>query len=94
MAAEPALEAEAGGAGSAGGLAGLPAPQAGSGQGGRTVLLALGILLLWLAGVCLFLAFEGFQLSGDTTGGGIIRAMIAELAGKAQQQEKGNQGGG
>jgi hypothetical protein len=34
-------------------------PDGEGGGGGKGVLLAVAILLVWLAGVCLWLAFEG-----------------------------------
>ncbi len=62
----------------------------------RGVLLALAIVLLWLAGVAFFFALEGMKdiQSAETTGGGLFKAMITSLAGKAQAQEKQNSQGG
>jgi hypothetical protein len=54
----------------------------------RGALLALGILLLWLAGVAFFFAFEGIQAEqADTTGGGLLKALIGGLSNKAQAAE-------
>lgn len=62
----------------------------------RGVLLALGIVLLWLAGVAFFFAFEGVKATeqADTTGGGLFKAMLAGMSTKAQAQENKNANGG
>jgi hypothetical protein len=60
----------------------------------KGVLLAIAIVLLWLAGFCFFIAFEGSALlseSSSTTGGGLLKAMVFGLAGKALKQEQGGQ---
>jgi hypothetical protein len=61
-------------------------------ENNRGVLLALAIVLLWLAGVAFFFAFEGVQnlQSAETTGSGLFKAMIGNLSSKAQAQEKQN----
>lgn len=104
-AAAPAASGEASGAaaGSSGAPKGGGGPMPGGGPPGlpgggssnKGVLLAIGIILLWLAGFCFFIALEGSTLLGeqsDTSGGGLLRAMISGLATKAAAQEK--QGGG
>jgi hypothetical protein len=61
-------------------------------QASKGVLLAIAIILLWLAGLCLFIAFEGSQLlaeASEQTGGGFLKAMIGGLADKALKQESG-----
>lgn len=88
-----------GSSGAAGGMMsrgapGLPAPQRSKG-----VLLAIAILLLWLAGFCFFIALEGSTLlteQSDTTGGGLARAIVSGLAARASAQEAagGGQAGG
>jgi len=63
----------------------------------RGVLLALAIVLLWLAGVAFFFAFEGLssiEQADTSSGGGIFKALIGGLADKAQAQEKQNSQGG
>lgn len=63
---------------------------AGGGERPRGVLLAIAIVLLWLAAFCFFIAFEGSKLLGeqaDTTGGGLIKAMVTGLASRAQGLE-------
>ena len=60
------------------------------GEHSRGVLLAIAIVLLWLAAFAFFIAFEGSQLLGeqaDTSGGGLIKAMVSGLATKAQGLE-------
>lgn len=58
--------------------------QQGSGVSSST-LLALAILLLWLAGICLFIAFEGQSILGETVpksgsgGASWFRAVIEGL---------------
>jgi hypothetical protein len=58
----------------------------GTGNGSSpSVLLALAILLLWLAGLCFFIAFEGGGILGETVpksgsgGAGWFRAVIEGL---------------
>jgi len=66
------------------------APEAGGHSKG--VLLAIAIILLWLACFAFFIAFEGSKLLGeqaDTTGGGLLKAMITGLATRAQKDEGG-----
>jgi len=61
-----------------------------AGERSRGVLLAIAIVLLWLAAFAFFIAFEGSQLLGEqasTTGGGLIKAMVSGLASKAQGLE-------
>lgn len=82
--------AGAGGGGAAGAV-GQAAGPAGD-KASKGVLLAIAIILLWLAGLCLFIAFEGSQLlaeSAQQTGGGFLKAMITGLAQKALNQEQG-----
>lgn len=95
MAAEPVAAEAAGGSGA---LAGAAAGMPGGGEGrekNRGVLLALGIILLWLAGVAFFFAFEGLNSieQSGTTGSSLFKSLIGGLADKAQAQENQNQGG-
>lgn len=54
----------------------------------RGTLLALGIVLLWLAGLGFYFAFEGIQAEqSDTTGAGLFKSLIGDLSSKAQAQE-------
>lgn len=57
----------------------------------KGVLLAIAIVLLWLAGFCFFVAFEGQKMlpeSGpNANGGGFLRAIIGGLAQKAIDEE-------
>lgn len=85
-----------------------PAPDTGeSGAGGnKGVLLAVAVLLLWTAGACLFVAFEGSGFLPDTLptgpGGkpsyflGIIQAVTRQAQQLQQQgqaqQDSGNSG--
>lgn len=61
------------------------------------VLLAIGIVFLWLAGVCFFIAFEGAGILGaaiPVTGGGgqsYFLAALQGLTGKAQQLQQAGQ---
>lgn len=104
----PEAEAALGGAASGGGAGGGASPAAAGGGGmpqvpvpspsppSKTALLALGILLLWLAGLGFFFCFEGLMVqSADTSGGGLVRALFSGLAGKTQDLESANakQGG-
>jgi hypothetical protein len=60
-------------------------------QGSHGVLLAIAIILLWLAAFAFFIAFEGAKLLGadaDTSGGGLLKAMISGLAQRAQSGEE------
>lgn len=93
MAPEAAGAAAGAGEGGGAALAGMP----GGGEGrerSRGPLLALGIVLLWLAGVAFFFAFEGLAGTeqAGTTGTGLLKGLIGSLAGKAQAQETRNQG--
>lgn len=61
----------------------------------RGVLLALAIILLWLAGLCFFIAFEGSSLLGGGSTGS--QAEISQLVSGLQQtvqdttaQQQGN----
>lgn len=57
----------------------------------RAVLLAVAILLLWLAGLAFFIAVEGLQVEqGKNNGSGIMASILATLTTKAdaQQQDK------
>lgn len=94
IAAEAAPATAAAGGGRAAAAGALPVP---GGSGGGTeedtdnhgVLLGVGIILLWLAGVAFFIALEGIQVEqGDTTGGGIFRSILGTLVTKAQDQEQ------
>lgn len=70
--------------------------QGDSGAGSKGALLAIAIVLLWLAGFCFFIAFEGSKLLGadaDTTGPGLIKAMLGGLASRVQKQETQGQEG-
>lgn len=62
----------------------------------RGVLLALAIVLLWLAGVAFFFAFEGVKNieQAGTSGGSLFKAMLTSLGDKAQAQETKNSQGG
>lgn len=79
----------AGGAGASGEAAGASgAARAGAPKG---VLLAIAIIVLWLAGFCFFIALEGSQLlaeQADTTGGGLLKAILGGLAQRALSQEQ------
>lgn len=72
----------------------------------KGVVLAVAVLLLWLAGVCLYVAFEGTsflpeQLPAGPNGKpsyflGVIQAMTRQaqsLQQQGQQQDTGNSGG-
>jgi hypothetical protein len=80
-----------------------------SGGGGKGVLLAVAVLLLWLAGVCFWLAFEGTsflpdKLPVDKSGKqsyflGILqalakRAQVLQARGVASEQSATDQSGG
>jgi hypothetical protein len=72
--------------------AAAPVAVAAGEKSSKGVLLAIAIILLWLAGVCFFIALEGNQLLGeqaDKTGGGFLKAIIGGLASKALAQEQG-----
>lgn len=63
------------------------------------VLLAIAIVLLWLAGVCFFVAFEGAAILGGpvpTSGGGAswLRAITQGLTQRTQELQDQNTGGG
>lgn len=99
--ASPGASAGAAPKGGGGGGGSLPGkPPGAPGGSSKGVLLAIGIILLWLAGFCFFIALEGATLLGeqsDTSGGGLLRAMISGLATKAAAQEQqgtSGQGGG
>jgi hypothetical protein len=71
------MAAEPGAAAAAGAVAG--------GEGrekSRGTLLALGIVLLWLAGVAFYFAFEGVLATeqADTTGGGLLKAFLGQVS--------------
>jgi len=100
-AAAPAAESAAGGSGAATGTSGALAGAAG-GQGGggldkpKGVLLAIAIVLLWLAGLAFFIALEGSKLLGEQatqTGGGFFKAIVSGLANIVQTQAGGNTAG-
>lgn len=60
-------------------------------EASKGMLLALAIVLLWLAGFCFFVAFEGSKLltesGGGTDGASLLRAILGGLAQKAVDQE-------
>jgi hypothetical protein len=94
--AAPAAAGSGGGAAAAGagGIAVPGAPGGGQDQPDRNhgVLLAVAIVLLWLAGVAFFVALEGLQVEqGGTTGGGILQSVMKTLISKAEQQTKKEQ---
>lgn len=72
------------------------ADEGGSGSGSKGVLLAIAILLLWLAGFCLFVAFEGSALwteqSSAKTGGALAKGLVLGLAQKAASREAKDKG--
>lgn len=73
---------------------GAPAGEEGEKEKNHAVLLAVAIVLLWLAGLAFFIALEGLQVEqGNTTGSGLLKSMLSGLSGKAAQAEQG-QGGG
>jgi len=60
------------------------------GEHSKGVMLAIAIVLLWLAAFAFFIAFEGSTLLGEqasTTGGGLLKAMVTGLAAKTQGLE-------
>lgn len=63
-------------------------------QQSKGVLLAIAIVLLWLAGLSFFIAFEGSTILGeqvpaDSSGGASwIQAAIEGLKRKAQQRQE------
>jgi hypothetical protein len=72
----------------------LPVPGGGGGDDGgqhepnRAVLLAVAILLLWLAGLAFFIAIEGIHVEqGKNNGSGILASMLATLTSKADAQQ-------
>jgi hypothetical protein len=83
------------GAGSAGAGAGMTAAGA-AGSAGNGVLLAIAIILLWITGVLLFVAFEGSSILGESVpaagGGGAsyFKAAIEGLTAKAQSRQGGS----
>lgn len=105
-------EAAAGGAGEAGAAGGAGGAGGGAAAGGaaggmpsmptadapKGVLMAIAVLLLWLAGVALFIAFEGSQIIGEQIpaagggGGSYFRAAIEGLTNKAQTRQKASAG--
>lgn len=63
----------------------------------KGVLLAIAIILLWLAGLCFFIALEGSQLLTEatgTTGGGLVKGFLSGIASKAQAQGSDGSGSG
>lgn len=55
----------------------------------KGVLLAIAIVLLWLAGFCFFIAFEGSKLLTESSGGGsasMLRSIVNGLAQKSVDQ--------
>jgi hypothetical protein len=82
-----------GAAAGAGPAAASPVIVQGGEKASRGVLLAIAIILLWLAGLCFFIAFEGSQILGEAgpnaQGGGFVKAIIGGLAQKAYTQEQG-----
>lgn len=79
-----------------GGFAGLAsqagAPQVG-GENSKGVLLVIAILLLWLAGLCFFIAFEGSELlrsDSPTTAGSALRSFLAGLSQNIAKTERAN----
>ena len=82
----PAIAEGAGaGAGAGGALPGM----AGAGGGeqhepNRAVLLAVAILLLWLAGLAFFIAIEGLHVEqGKNNGAGIMASIMNTITTKA-----------
>jgi hypothetical protein len=67
---------------------------AGAPDAPKGVLLAIAIILLWLAGVCFFIAFEGSKIlteSSGTDSSSMLRTMINALAQKSvDRQHPGN----
>jgi hypothetical protein len=60
--------------------------------GSKGALLALGIVLLWLAGLAFYIAFEGTKLVGS---GGSSQSTLGQIkAGLAQQVATQVQGSG
>lgn len=58
----------------------------------RAVLLAVAILLLWLAGLAFFVAIEGVQVEqGKNNGAGILASIMNTLATKGAKQGTGKQ---
>lgn len=83
--------------GGSGAALGGAAASGGGGGGGHSkgVLLAIAIILLWLAGFCFFIAFEGSTLLSEadsTTGGGLLKGIINGLASRTLKQEQGGTG--
>lgn len=62
-----------------------------SSGGNRGVLLAIAIILLWLAGLCFFIAFEGSKLLGSSgLAGGDSETIIGRIEeGLAKQVQDG-----
>ncbi len=93
----------AGGAGAeaAPGMMPPPQPPGRTGQeeedgehGPRTVLLAVAIVLLWLAGLAFFIALDGIQVEqGATNGMGVMRSIMGTLVKSAKAQEGGSGSG-
>ena len=58
------------------------------------VLMAIAIVLLWLAGVAFFIAFEGASILGEAIpasgsgGSSYLKAAVAGLTRKAQEQQE------
>ena len=86
--AAPAAGEAAGGSSAAGAAAG----GLGGGQdraAAKCVLLAIAIVLLWLAGLAFFIALEGSSFLGEQakpTGGGFFKALVSGLNGLVQKQ--------
>lgn len=88
------MAAEAGtGLGAAAGSAAGPVVVSAGEKASKGVLLAIAIILLWLAGLCFFIAFEGSQILSEAgpnaQGGGFVKAIIGGLAQKTFTQEQG-----
>lgn len=77
--------AVASGAGAALGAGGGERPEP-----NRAVLLAVAILLLWLAGVAFFIAVEGLHVEqGKNNGSGIMASILSTFTQKADKQQTG-----
>lgn len=95
-AAPMAAGAGAGGDGAAAGIAGQAAGQASQSKG---TMLAIAILLFWLAGVLFFIAFEGSGILGENppanSKGGVswFKAAMGGLTSIAADTASGDTGG-
>jgi hypothetical protein len=58
----------------------------------KGTLLAIAIVLLWLAGLAFYIAFEGLQNveQTDTKASGLIQAMLSQLGQGAAAEEGGS----